>query len=101
MNEENNKGKQTFSLLVRSREGIIYQGQVTSLTSVNEKGKFDILAQHANFISLISSILVIGEVGGGKKEIRIDNGLLRSKGNKVEVYIGIEKAIPEKTSEIV
>ena len=42
-----------FKLLVKSREGILYQGEVESMTSFNEKGEFDILSRHANFISLI------------------------------------------------
>lgn len=79
-----------IQLLVRSRENVIFKGEVFSLTSVNEKGVFDILPMHANFISLISTKLIIGEKDGGKKEIRIDNGLLRSRGNNVEVYIGLE-----------
>ncbi len=85
MNNEN-----TIQLLVMSRENVIYKGEVFSLTSVNEKGIFDILPMHANFISLISAKLIIGEKDGNKREIKINNGLLRTNQNKVEVYVGLE-----------
>ena len=79
-----------IQLLAMSRENVIYQGEVFSLTSVNEKGVFDILPMHANFISLISAKLIIGEKDGNKREIKIKNGLLRTQQNKVEVYVGLE-----------
>jgi F0F1-type ATP synthase epsilon subunit len=79
----------TFRLVIRSREGLVYEGEVKSITSVNETGKFDILAQHANFITLIQSVVEIGEMNGEKKQLKIENGLLRSRENNVEVYLGI------------
>lgn len=93
---DDDKSKNTFSLLIKSREGLIYKGDVYSLTSVNEQGRFDILPYHANFISLISSILVIGEPGGKKKELKIENGLLRKRRHNVEVYIGVEGIYPQE-----
>lgn len=80
----------TFHLTIRSREGKLYEADVLSLTSYNEQGKFDILSQHANFISLITRELSIRETGGKDKVIRIDNALLRVKENRVEVYVGVE-----------
>ena len=79
-----------FKLLVKSREGILYQGEVESMTSFNEKGEFDILSRHANFISLIRKKLIIRDAQGQQIEIPVHNALLRVKGNSVEVYLGIE-----------
>lgn len=86
-----------FHLIIRSREGVVYNGEVTALTSKNEAGKFDILAEHANFISLINSLLEVHDLEGKVKELKIDNGLLRVKGNTVEVYLGIEGLVPYQT----
>lgn len=83
-----------FHLLVRSREGVIFEGDVDSITSFNEKGKFDVLAQHANFISLIQKALTIIEPDGKVTEIPVDNALLRTRENKVEVYLGIQGIRP-------
>ena len=44
-----------FKLKVLSREGPIYDGEATSISSYNEKGLFDVLAHHANFIAIIDA----------------------------------------------
>jgi len=85
---------ETLTLLIRSREGIIYHGEIKSLTSVNEQGRFDILAGHANFISLIKEILIIRETTGEAKEIKITDGILRVDKKKVEIYLGLEGKRP-------
>ena len=33
----------------------LFEGQASSVSSVNSQGKFDILAEHANFITLIEN----------------------------------------------
>ena len=89
---ENNK----FKLKIVSREGLVFEGEVSSITSYNEKGKFDVLAQHANFISLIKKGLSIKEIESSQeREISFDNALIRVKENFVEVYLGIEGIAPE------
>ena len=87
-----------FQLRVVSREGVIFEGQVESITSYNEKGKFDVLGQHANFISLISKGLMIRTKDKRVNEIKFDNALLRVRKNVVEVYIGVEGMSPAEIS---
>ena len=87
-----------FQLTVVSREGVIFEGQVESITSYNEKGKFDVLGQHANFISLISKGLMIRTKDKRVNEIKFDNALLRVRKNVVEVYIGVEGMSPAEIS---
>lgn len=89
-----------FSLKVMGREGIVYQGKVAALSSFNENGKFDILEKHANFISLIKNILIIHELSGKVREIKIGSGLLRTKQDKVEVYLGIEQVFAGQPSNL-
>jgi len=83
-----------FNLKVVSREGVIYQGEVVSITSYNELGVFDVLAQHANFISLINKGLTIKEKNNVRKEIKFDNALLKVYKNNAEVYVGVEGMSP-------
>ena len=87
-----------FQLKVVSREGVIFEGHVESITSYNEKGKFDVLGQHANFISLISKGLMIRTKDKRVNEIKFDNALLRVRKNVVEVYIGVEGMSPAEIS---
>lgn len=83
-----------FNLKVVSRGGIIYEGKVKSITSHNEMGVFDVLAQHANFISLISKGLVIRDTNNIAKEIKFDNALIKVVTNDVEIYVGVEGLSP-------
>jgi len=81
----------TLSVLVQNREGILYQGPAQSLTSYNPKGKFDLLPQHANFISLVEQGLSIKKEDGTTQEIPLKNGILRVVQNQVEIYLGIKQ----------
>lgn len=78
-------------LYVRDKEQLLYDDDVLSVTSVNEKGVFDVLPIHTNFISLIKDFLTIRETEGGKKELKFTNAAMRVHQDKIEVYIGIKK----------
>jgi F0F1-type ATP synthase epsilon subunit len=88
--------KVNFHLKVQSRDALLFEGDVNSVTSFNEEGKFDILAQHARFISLINKGLSIVDANGQKKDINFDNALLRVKDDLVEVYVGVEGMSPSQ-----
>ncbi len=81
-------------LTVRNREKIIFEGEVETVTSRNRKGPFDILPQHANFITLLQDVLKVRKKDGTSEEIGVDNGLLRIVGEKATVYLGV-KALGE------
>jgi len=82
-----------FHLKIISREGLVFEGDVDSITSYNNKGKFDVLSLHANFISLIQKGVTIKETkDAAEKQINFDNALMKVKQNLVEIYLGIEKA---------
>ncbi|OGM10673.1 hypothetical protein A2159_02455 [Candidatus Woesebacteria bacterium RBG_13_34_9] len=84
-----------FHLKVSSREGIVYEGEVIAITSYNDVGKFDVLAKHANFISLIfRGIYITEKYGIPEKEIIFNNALVKVKDNIAEVYIGVEGMMP-------
>lgn len=76
-------------VVVRKREGLVFTGRVFAVSSVNEVGNFDILPEHANFICTIKDLLTIHHTKEKKEELKIDSGVLRAKGNLIEVYIGI------------
>ena len=76
-------------LKIRNRENIIFDGLVSSISSVNDTGKFDILPEHANFISLIKDVITIRDVGGKTREIKIGSGILRVLNNRASIYLGI------------
>lgn len=76
-----------FKLLVRSRETLIYEGECTSVTSLNDIGEFDVLENHANFITLIQKFLVIDKNMPEEQKISISKGVMSANEAGVEVYI--------------
>jgi F0F1-type ATP synthase epsilon subunit len=81
-----------LTLTVKNRDGTIFFGEVISLTSFNEKGKFDVLPKHANFISLINKSIDLKLRNGKNKYIEIENGVIKVENNKVDIYLGIGKS---------
>lgn len=85
-----------YDLKIVGREGIVFKGEVDSISSFNENGKFDVLALHANFISLIYKKIVIRLSDNDIREMEIGNALLRNKGGKLEIFLGIEEFVEEQ-----
>ena len=80
---------QNIMLVIRQRDRVLFEGEVKAFSSFNERGTFDILYSHANFISLIRKNCVIHKVDGTKSEIKIEEGIVRAHNNTVTVYLGI------------
>jgi F0F1-type ATP synthase epsilon subunit len=85
----NDVKKQNIMLVIRKREKVLFDGEIKSFTSSNTRGAFDVLYEHANFISIINKNCVIRKLDGSVTEIKIDEGIVRVHENKVTVYLGI------------
>ena len=79
----------TVEVVVRRREGVAFSGRVFAVSSTNEIGNFDVLPNHANFISTIRDLLTIHHTKTRQQDFKVESGVLRAKGNLIEVYIGI------------
>ena len=75
--------------VVRDRNNLLFQGQVEAVSSLNDKGLFDVLPQHANFITLIKKFVTLHLSGKQEKKIELESGVLKVRDNNVEVYLGI------------
>ena len=82
---------ETINLAIVNREGTLYQGVVRSLTSVNEKGEFDILARHENFITLVREKVAFVDQQGQAHQMAVQQGILQVKDNMVKLFLGIGK----------
>lgn len=78
----------TIHVIIKNKESIIYDGQVTAVSSFNDVGLFDVLPLHENFISLVKDKIIIHD-SSGQKEFKINNGLLKVKDDKVDIYLGL------------
>lgn len=76
---------------VRSRQGLVFEGDLFAVTSYNTKGEFDVLPTHANFVSMIKKKILLRKANGKIEELTIDNGIMLVEDNRVRIYIGISK----------
>lgn len=80
---------QSLTIIIHDLSKIVFEGEAYAVSSTNESGPFDILASHTNFITLIKEYITITLPDRQKKEIKIDSGVLKNIGNRVEVFLGI------------
>jgi F0F1-type ATP synthase epsilon subunit len=80
----------TLNVVIRARDGIKFEGEATSVSSVNPTGTFDILPSHANFICTIEKKIWLQTTQGERKEFNVENGVLHVTGDKVVVFLGIK-----------
>lgn len=83
---DNNK---LLTVSVKGPKSELYSGLAHSVTSINKKGKFDVLAYHISFISLIKDYVIIR--GENKKQVTfpLQTGVIRVYEDKVNILIGI------------
>lgn len=82
-------GEGTLQVWVRSRQGLVFSGELASVTSYNSKGEFDVLPMHTNFVSMISKKMILRKVDGKKEEINVNTGVMMVEGNEVKVFLGV------------
>lgn len=78
-------------LKILTRQGVVFDGEVKSLSSKNAEGNFDVLQKHAQFISIIKDKITIRLASGQVQEVPVDNGVMRVKGQLVQVFLGIKQ----------
>lgn len=74
-------------LRILARDNLVYKGEVSSVTSTNERGKFDVLPEHAHFISLVTDYVLIRELDGREHELKVTQGIIRVRDDYVNIYI--------------
>lgn len=74
---------------IKSKSKDYFVGEAFAVSSTNEVGKFDVLAEHSNFVTIIKDYVEVYKNAKNKLRFELKRGILRSKDNKVEVFIGI------------
>lgn len=94
---------EVIKLTILDREKKVFEDTISSLTSYNDTGTFDVLTGHANFITLIRKKILIRTKQGQLLELPIDFGIMRVIDNEVKVFLGFvdfqqaEQATAEET----
>ncbi len=82
--------KPTFHLRISNPERVFFDGNAYSLSSKNNSGPFDILPDHAQFISLLNQAEVsVHQEDDKTQTYAINRGLISAKGNIVRVFVDI------------
>lgn len=79
-----------LTVVVRNKENILFNGHAQAISSFNDKGPFDILSQHENFIALVKNKIVVHINSKEEKEFQIQNGIIRAYNDKIFVYANFE-----------
>ena len=66
-----------------------YDGVAKSVTATNNTGKFDVLAQHHNFITILNAGEIIVRDDQGDHNIKSEPAIMHVKGNQVIVFLNV------------
>jgi F0F1-type ATP synthase epsilon subunit len=66
-----------------------YDGVAKSITATNDTGRFDVLAEHHNFITILNSGDIVVRDDQGEHVIKIEQGIMHVKGNQIVVFLDV------------
>jgi F0F1-type ATP synthase epsilon subunit len=90
------KGEPRLHVRVLSPTQTLYDGPALAVSAYNKVGPFDILADHANFFSLLSEGDITVNTGFQSFTFPIQHGIAKVKNNQVALFLDIEPAyLPE------
>ena len=90
VSEKNKLADDEFHLKVYAPYKVYFEGIVKSITALNQTGTFDVLAQHHNFITLLSPYtLKIHTADNKDREIERSKGIMQVKNNDVIVFLDV------------
>lgn len=95
-------GEPKIRARVLSPTQTLYDGPALSVSANNKVGPFDILADHANFFSLLTEGNIVINTGYQTYTFPIQHGIVKVKNNQVTLFIDIDAAYgatQEKTAE--
>ena len=68
---------------------VYFEGDGYSISGVNETGPFDILPHHHNFMTLLGASEIMVRDHAGDHRIRISQGIMHVKTDKVIVFLDV------------
>lgn len=74
---------------ILSPGGVVWEGEAISVSSANSQGPFDLLPQHAHFVSLVEHQPIIVTTKDGDKTFEFDSAVIRLFDDLVTVYADI------------
>lgn len=88
---------QTLHVRIISPQQLILDTQAATISSKNLQGPFDILPQHANFITVIENQPIVVRIKGQKPLVfKFPIAIIYVQENKVNVYTYIQPEVEKK-----
>lgn len=89
----------TLHVRIISPQQLILDTEASSISSRNAQGPFDILPQHANFITIIEDSLIVVRTRGQKPLMfKFPQAIILTRENKVDIYTYIQPHTEKKPS---
>lgn len=86
---------ETIHVKILSPSQNIFEGDVESVSSINSMGPFDILPEHANFITIVENQpIVIRDRSGRAQSLNFPLSVIYTANNQVRIYTKIQE-IPQ------
>jgi len=77
-----------IQVVASSPDQTFFEGYAQSVSSINTRGKFDILPGHSNFITIVwSPIIIITKTE--KIELKFSSAVIHVAENRVDIYTGV------------
>jgi F0F1-type ATP synthase epsilon subunit len=80
-------GEPRLKVKVISPTQTYYDGPALSVSAINKVGPFDILAQHANFFSLITQGDIVVNTGSQELRFPVTHGIVKASNNVITLFI--------------
>jgi F-type H+-transporting ATPase subunit epsilon len=81
--------QERFQVKIFSPFEVYYEGEAYSLSAINSQGPFDVLPEHANFISLVNSGPVSIDTPFGKRKFNLERGILRIRAGQATLFANV------------
>ncbi len=90
MSPSNRVQQGVLKVRILSPKKLIFEGEVKALSSANSAGKFDILAEHANFITLVKNTPIsVLQQSNEQLNFTFNLAIILAINNQVTVYADI------------
>lgn len=84
-------GKPELRVKILSPTGTHFEGRAVSVSAINRVGPFDILANHANFFSLLTAgTIKVRTTEDETLDFPITHGIAKCNSNNVTLFLDIE-----------
>jgi F-type H+-transporting ATPase subunit epsilon len=78
-----------LSVQILSPRGVVWQGKAQAISSENSQGPFDLLPEHAHFISMINNKPIVVVTNNGEEKFTFETAVIRLIDNKVNIFVDI------------